>query len=242
MILSELIQRSPIRIFEQSIHGGLKPGEVGIIASPNGVGKTSVLVQLALDKLLQGKKVIHVSFTQHIQYVPVWYADIFDEFISKKNLENAADIKNDLVKNRVLMNFNQDGMTKDQIIKSLRAMIIEGGFKAEAIIVDGFDFSRAAATGKESDLRERIANVKTFATEMGVSVWYSCSVKDEGQQYDKENIPLVISPFADIIDVVIVLQPKPDHIELSISKDRGSIISKSMAMRLDPKTLLILEA
>jgi len=242
LILSELIQRSPIRIFEQSIHGGLKPGEIGIIASPNGVGKTSVLVQLALDKLLQGKKVIHVSFTQHTHYVPVWYEDIFDEFINKKNLENAADIKNELVKNRVLMNFNQDGMTKDQIIKSLRAMILEGGFKAESIIVDGFDFSRAAAAGKESGLRERIANVKTFATEMGVSVWYSCSVKDDGPQYDKENIPLVIGAFADIIDVVIVLQPKPDHIELSISKDRDSIISKSTAMRLDPKTLLILEA
>ena len=234
MILSELIQRSPIRIFEQSIHGGLKPGEIGVIASPNGVGKTSVLVQLALDKLLQGKKVIHVSFTQHIHYVPVWYEDIFDEFINKKNLENAAEVKNELVKNRVLMNFNQDGMSKDQIIRSLRAMIIEGGFKAEAIIIDGFDFSR---TTKES-----INNVKTFATEMGVSVWYSCSVKDEGGQYDKENIPLVISGFADIVDVVIMLQPKPDHIELSISKDRDSIISKSMAMKLDPKTLLILEA
>jgi len=233
LILSELVQRSPIRIFEQSIHGGLKPGEIGVIASPNGVGKTSVLVQLALDKLLQGKKVIHVSFTQHIHYVPVWYEDIFDEFINKKNLENATDIKNDLVKNRVLMNFNQDGMSKDQIIRSLRAMIIEGGFKAEAVIIDGFDFAR---TTKES-----IANVKTFATEMGVSVWYSCSVKDEGEQYDKENIPLVISEFAGIIDVVIMLQPKPDHIELSISKDRDSIISKSMAMKLDPKTLLILE-
>ena len=249
MILSELIQRSPIRIFEQSIHGGLKPGEIGIIASPNGVGKTSVLVQLALDKLLQGKRVIHVSFTQHIHYVPVWYEDIFNEFISKKNLENAADIKNDLVKNRVLMNFNQDGVTKEQIIRSLRAMIIEGGFKADSIIIDGFDFSRTtkesdlqASDLQASDLQASIANVKTFATEMGVSVWYSCSVKDEGQQYDKENIPLVISNFADIVDVVIVLQPKPDHIELSISKDRGSIISKSMAMRLDPKTLLILEA
>jgi len=239
LILSELIQRSPIRIFEQSINGGLKPGEIGIIASPNGVGKTSVLVQLALDKLFQGKKVIHVSFTQHIQYVPVWYEDIFNELINRKNLENAADIKNDLVKNRVLMNFNQDGMTKDQIIRSLRAMIIEGGFKAEAVIIDGFDFSR---TTKDGDLRASIKNVKTFATEMGVSVWYSCSVKDDGPQYDKENIPLVISAFADIIDVVIMLQPKPDHIELSISKDRDSIISKSMAMKLDPKTLLILEA
>jgi hypothetical protein len=235
VILSELIQRSPIRIFEQSINGGLKAGEIGVIASPNGVGKTSVLVQLALDKLLQGKKVIHVSFTQDTHYVPIWYEDIFDEFINKKNLENASDIKNDLVKNRVLMNFSQDGISKIQITKSLRAMIIEGGFKADSIIVDGFDFSRID--------KESVAEVKNFATELGVSVWYSCSVKDEGSlQYDKENIPVMLESFANLIDIVIVLQPKSDHVELSISKDRGSVISKSMAMKLDPKTLLILEA
>jgi hypothetical protein len=234
MILSELIQRSPIRIFEQSIHGGLKPGEIGIVASPNGVGKTSVLVQLALDKLLQGKKVIHVSFSQHTQYVPVWYEDIFTEFISKKNLENAAEIKNDLVKNRVLMTFNQDGISNDQILKSLRAMIIEGGFKADSIIIDGFDFTRSE--------KKSIADFKTFATELGISVWYSCSVKDDGHPYDKENIPLILSGFTDNIDVIIILQPKADHVELSISKDRDSVISKSKTMKLDTRTLLILEA
>jgi hypothetical protein len=231
MIKSELIQRSPIRIFEQSIHGGLKAGEIGIIASPTGVGKTSVLVQLALDKLLQGKKVIHVSFTQHTHYIPVWYEDIFEEIINKKNLENAAEIKNDLVKNRVLMNFSQDGVTIGQIIKSLRAMIIDGGFKADSIIIDGFDFSR---TDKES-----ITSVKNFAIELGVSIWYSCSVKDG--DYDKENIPLIVTNFANQIDIIIALFPKADHVELSISKDRDSVISKYAAMKLDPKTLLILE-
>jgi len=230
MVLSELIQRSPIRIFEQSINGGLKAGEIGIIASPNGVGKTSVLVQIALDKLLHGKKVIHVSFTKHTHYVPLWYEDIFNELINKKNLENATEIKNDLVKNRVQMNFNQDGVTIDQILRSLRAMIIEGCFKADSIIIDGFDFAN-------TDIK-CITNVKNFATELGVSVWYSCSVSNE--DYDKENIPVVIGSFADMIDIVIILQPKSDHVELSISKDRNSIISKSMAMKLDPKTLLIL--
>jgi len=234
MILSELIQRSPVRIFEQSIHGGLKTGEIGIIASQSGVGKTSVLVQLALDKLLQGKKVIHVSFTQHNHYVLAWYEDIFDEFISKKNLENAGEVKNEVVKNRVLMHFNQDGMSKDQIIKSLRAMIIEGGFKADSVIIDGFDFSRAD--------RERITGVKAFAQELGLSVWYSCTVPDGSGQYDKENIPLLFKDFADLVDVVIVLEPKPDHIELSVSKDRSTHDTKAMAMRLDPKTLLILES
>jgi KaiC/GvpD/RAD55 family RecA-like ATPase len=232
MVLNELIQRSPIRIFENSIHGGLKAGEIGVIASQSGIGKTSVLVQIALDKLLQGKKVIHVSFTQHTHYVLAWYEDIFDEFISKKNLENAGEVKNDLVKNRVLMNFNQDGVSGDQIVKSLRAMIVEGGFAAEAIIIDGLDFSRID--------HERIANVKAFAKELGLAVWYSCTVKDEGPQYDKENIPLLLKDFVDLIDIVIVLNPKPDHIELSVSKDRNTD-TKALAMRLDPKSLLILE-
>ncbi|MDR1802192.1 MAG: hypothetical protein LBQ94_01170 [Treponema sp.] len=232
MVLKELIQRSPLRLFENSIHGGLKAGEIGIIASQSGIGKTSVLVQIALDKLLQGKKVIHVSFTQR-DHVLAWYEDIFDELISKKSLENAAEIKNDLIKNRVLMNFNQDGVSGDQIVKSLRAMIVEGGFAAEAIIIDGLDFSRID--------HDRIANVKALAREQGLAIWYSCTVKDEGPQYDKENIPLLLKDFADLIDIVIVLNPKTDHIELSISKDRDVHDTKALAMRLDPRSLLILE-
>jgi hypothetical protein len=121
------------------------------------------------------------------------------------------------------------------MIKSLRAMILDGGFKADSVIIDGYDFSRME--------KENITGVKNFATEMGISVWYSCSVKDaSGSQYDKEKIPLVLGGFIGSIDVVIVLEPKSDHVELSISKDRNSVISKSTAMKLDPKTLLILEA
>jgi hypothetical protein len=233
LVKDELVQRSPVRIFEKSIHGGLKAGEIGIIASQSGIGKTSVLVQIALDKLLQARKVIHVSFTQHTDYVLAWYEDIFNEFVNRKNLENAAEVKNDVVKNRVLMNFNQDAMSAEQILRSLRAMIVEGGFKAEAIIIDGIDFSRID--------RERLTMVKNFAGELSLEIWYSCTVKGDGPQYDKQNIPYLVRDYPDLIDVIIVLEPKPDHIELSVSKDRDSRDTKAMAMRLDPKTLLILE-
>jgi len=243
MVKEELIQRSPLRIFEQSIHGGLKTGEVGIIVSQPGIGKTSMLVQLAIDKLLQGKKVIHVSFTQHTHYVLAWYEDIFDELINKKELVNAADVKDEIVKNRVLMNFNQEVMSGEQILKSLRAMIKEGGFAAESVIVDGFDFSNAGigAAGNGAATRERIDNVKAFAKELGLSVWYSCTINENGDWYDNDKMPLAIKDFADLVDIVIVLEPKADHIELSVSKDRCAGSTKPLAMRLDPKTLLILE-
>ncbi len=233
MVKQELVQRSPVRIFEKSIHGGLKAGDVGVIASRKGVGKTAVLVQIALDKLLQGKKVIHVSFTQHTDYVIAWYEDIFAEIAKKKNLDNALEVKNDLVKNRVLMNFNQDGVTSDQILRSLRAMIVDGGFKADALIIDGYDFSRATV--------ERIAAVKKFAAELGLEIWYSCTVGSEELAYDKNNIPMVLKDYVDMIDVVVVLEPKQDFIQFSVSKDRSVYNPAALELRLDTKTLLIAE-
>ncbi|MCL2380761.1 MAG: AAA family ATPase [Treponema sp.] len=233
MVISELIRRSPIRVFEQAINGRLGPGELGVIAAPSGIGKTSVLVQIGLDKLLQGKRVIHVSFTQHTDYVLVWYKDLFNEFIKKRNLQNEKDVKNDIDKNRVLMKFNQEGLSVDQILKSIRALIKDGGFNADAVIVDGLNFSKIK--------KDHVCAFKTFAVEMGVAMWCSCTVKGEEPFYDKRNIPLVLSDYAELFEVIIVLEPKQDNITLTVSRARDVKIPESLALKLDPKTLLILE-
>jgi len=233
MLISELLQRSPIRVLEQSISGGLKPGEFGVIAAPSGIGKTSVLVQIAMDKLLQDKKVIHISFNRHTDYVLVWYKDMFNEFTRKRNIENEKDVRNEIEKNRVLMRFNQEGLTVDQILKSIRALIKEGGFNADSVIVDGLNFSAI----KEN----HIAAFKAFASEMGVSIWSSCTVKGAEPFYDKRNIPLVLKDYAELFEVIVVLEPKQDNITLTVSRDREASVSENLALKLDPKTLLILE-
>ena len=239
MVKEELIQRSPVRIFMDSIHGGLGPGELGLVASPSGIGKTSVLVQIALDKLLQDKKVIHISFTRHTDHVLAWYEDIFDEFTRKKNLENHQDVKNDIVKNRVLMKFTQDGVSSEQILRSLKALIKDGGFNAEVIIIDGFDFSASSPSNSQSSGQAHVTAIKSFAVEMGVSVWYSCNVKGEGPFYDQSNIPLVISGYAGLFKAIIILEPKQDHISMKVSGDANE--AGHPALKLDPKTLLILQ-
>jgi hypothetical protein len=232
MIKEEMIRRSPIRAFEESIRGGLKPGELGIVASQRGVGKTSVLVQIALDKLLQGRKVIHVSFARVARNVFGWYEDIFEEFAGGKNLEGKSGVKDEIAKNRVLMNFNQSGTTLDMIVKSLRAMIGEGGFAADALIVDGFDFALAD--------RAYVSRLKDFARETGLCVWCNCAVNGAEPRYDAANMPTAVGEFADLIDVAVVLEPRADCVELSVSKARGEPASGPCA-RLDPRTLLILE-
>jgi KaiC/GvpD/RAD55 family RecA-like ATPase len=233
MVKSELIQKSPVRILEKSIEGGLKKGNIGIIASRKGIGKTSVLVQLALDKLFQERKVIHVSFVTHTSYVISWYENIFNEIARKKNLDGVLEVHDEISRNRVLMNFNQETVTKEQLLKSIKAMIVDGGFGAESLIIDGYDFAKAD--------KAMIQAVKAFAVEMGLEVWYSCTVMGSEPLFDHNDIPVVLKDFLDSIAVVIVLEPKSDYIHLTVSKDHDRLKPEDLSLKLDAKTLLIAE-
>ena len=113
MVKQELVDRSPVRSFESATNGGLKAGEIGVLTSRKGLGKTSVLVQFGLDMLLQDKPVVHVSFNQHSDNVITWYEDIFSEMTKKKNLANADEVKDSVIRNRVILNFSPDSISAE---------------------------------------------------------------------------------------------------------------------------------
>ncbi len=233
MLKAELIAKSPIRILERSIEGGLMAGSIGVIASRKGIGKTSVLVQLALDRLLQGEKVIHVSFTAHTSYVIAWYENIFSELAKRRSLEKVDEVRDDLMKNRVIMNFAQEGVSIDQILRSLKAMIVDGGFKAKTLIVDGYDFGRST--------KGELSKVKAFAAEMGIEVWYSCTLFGEEPLVDKNNIPVILREYIQDIGVLILLEPKSEYIHFIVVKEHDKMNPQDLKLKLDAKTLLIAE-
>ena len=89
MVRKELIQRSPLRILEQSTQGGLGKGNIGVIAARKGIGKTACLVHIATDSLFQERQVIHVSFAANTQHLVSWYEDIFSEIAERFHLDAA---------------------------------------------------------------------------------------------------------------------------------------------------------
>src|SRR4030042_5059805 len=130
MLKQELIKNSPLRILEKSVHGGVGKGNIGVLAARQGVGKTACLVHIATYQLFQGKHVIHVSFSGSPAHIISWYEDIFSELALRLKLENSMEEHDQIIKNRVIMNFNQAGAKIDMVARSLRSMIKEGGFAA----------------------------------------------------------------------------------------------------------------
>ncbi len=233
MVKSELINRSPLRILEKSIQGGVGKGNIGVIASRKGVGKTACLVHIATDKLLRERHVIHVSFSKRTDHIISWYEDIFNEISKKRELENAVDVHNEIIKNRVIMNFSQDGVEISQILKSLEAMIVNGNFKANSVIVDGFDFDNISEEGLEK--------IREFAKQLDLEIWFSASLKGEEPIFDEDGFPAELKRVISKLDVVISLKYVDQSIRMEVVKDHDSDMKEDLHLTLDPKTLLIIE-
>jgi hypothetical protein len=234
MVKQELISRSPLRILESSIHGGLGKGRIGVLAARKGVGKTACLVHIATDKLFQDKPIIHVSYASRVDHIITWYEDIFKELARQKDLELPEDFHDDVVRRRVIMNFKQDGAPAEQVLRSVEAMIVVGNFSADTVIVDGYDFGRP---GGPDDLRK----FRDFAERLGLEVWFSASLKGEDPLFDEKGSPRELQAFMPLVDVLITLKAEADHVRLNLVKDRDYPVAKGLHLHLDPKTLLIAE-
>ena len=211
MTRNDLVEKSPMRKLEASLGGGLKAGEVGVVTSKKGVGKTSILVQLGLDKLLQDRPVVHISF---------------DELAKKKNLEDAAEVKNKLISKRIVLNFNQDTVRTSQIMKTVRALS-EGGSKLSVVMIDDFDFAKA--------LPGAIKEIKAFAKEMDIAVWYTAAA-DVGSYSIDESLKRYIED----IDILLYLEHNGEFVTIRALKEHGNTNVETDG-KFDAKTMLLSE-
>ncbi len=225
MAKQELYDKSPIRIFDNATEGGLKAGEIGLVTAKKGLGKTSVLVQFGMDTLLDGNQLVHVSFDQHSSNVISWYDGIFTEIARKKNLLNADEVKENVFRNRTILNFNQENFNLTRVVNTLNALNA-GGIKIAGVVIDGVDLKKVEA--------DELQAVQAYAKASKASIWMSANAEGESI---KENIPSPLEPF---FTAVINLTSKDNNVKINILKFRDKKDIET-GMKLDTKSFLILE-
>ena len=220
-------------IGEESINGGLGRGNLGVIVSRHGVGKTACLVHLATDKLFKGENVIHVSFSGNVEHVINWYKEVFREICEMQSLDDATMVYNSILANRVVMNFSQEHVSIDKVLQSLESLINQGSFKADAVLFDGYKLTVA----DESE----IIKIKEFASKMNIEVWFSVSPVRPDVVYDEYGVPNSLLKYYDLIDVLVALKydEKIDKVLLTVVRAHHENVAKPMGVTLDPKTMLI---
>lgn len=174
----ELLKVSPVRLLEEVAGNNFSEAGMYLVSSKKGLGKTSVLVQMALDELFSGKSVVHVSF-EYSSNVIAWYDSLLSEIAKRKNLSLSDEEKKNAVKQRIIFNANQETFTLSKAISFVSALR-EGGWDVGSVVVDGGEVEKITA--------EEFESADKFAKENGIKFWFSktacgcgCGCKENGE-------------------------------------------------------------
>ena len=159
----DLIAHSPVRYFDNATSAGLKDGEMGLVTAKKGLGKTSVLVQFGIDSLLNDKALVHVSFDQQSSNVIAWYSSVMAEIAKKKSF-NLDEVNEEIVRNRTILNFNQETFTLPKVVNTIKALN-EGGSKISTLVLDGLNLANTS--------KEDLSLFADFIKKEKMTAWFS---------------------------------------------------------------------
>jgi hypothetical protein len=231
-----------MRVFERSIHGGLGRGNVGVVAAGPGVGKTPVLVQIALDELLRDRRVLHISHKHAVDHVRAYYGEIFHDLSTMSKLEQPEAVSLDLERHRLILSLMAENAgapssqrgARSSLTKTLDAVAMArdvAHFEPDIIVIDGIDLEHAAD--------DALAVLGGLARERNVELWISA--RTATAPATDRGLPPPLDRFASSLSVVIFLRPERDVVRLRLLKDHDSADVADLHLRLDPHTLRIVD-
>lgn len=233
MHLNELSERSPVRIFEQSIHGGLGVGNIGVVVARHGVGKTAFLVGVALDDLFRGRKVLHVAIGKTIEHVREFYDEVFMDLAHGAKLEDIPRVRRDMESHRHIKSYLGRSFSLDHLkehVKMLRDVL---DFAPAALIVDGYDFEGSSVAELET--------LSEFARTLKCELWMSATTHRESKR-DPAGIPEPVAHVKDAVAVIVQMAHDGKAVNLRLLKDHDNPSVSDVGLVLDPTTMLLVKA
>jgi hypothetical protein len=107
-------------LLEKGLHGGLGPGNLGIVVAGHGVGKASFLVGVALDELLRSGRVLHVSMAHTVSHIRDHYDTVFEELAATAHLEDEAQAHVDIDRNRSIRVYPRNALTTAKLREAVK--------------------------------------------------------------------------------------------------------------------------
>lgn len=233
MYAKQVNERSPLRVFERSIHGGLGRGNLGIVLSRPGMGKSSFLVGIALDDLMRGRKVFHIALEQSVDHVREYYEEIFADLARTTRLDDAASVRLEVERSRLVHTYIGHSFSMVKFRDALNLLREHLHFEPGLVVIDGFDFA--------GDHYDDIASMREIVRKLDCELWMSARTYKSAPPPQPGGLPWPLPRYADLVSVVVSLDPAGDRIRLRLLKDHDNPDLSDLYLDLDPQTMLLTE-
>lgn len=228
----DLILNNPLRALGL---GDVEEGEnqgMGLVMARAGLGKTAILVQVALDFMMRGEKILHVSIGETMDKARSWYDDIFALISQEMNDEEKLEVEPEVMRNRMIMTFKDSAFDLATLGERLNDLVEQDVYKPECMIVDGYDFTSCS--------EESLQGFVDLMEAQGLSmVWFSAVSHRGDDRTSAAGVPAPCHEIDDMFGTVLFINPEEEAIKLDIIKCAACEIDASSKLAFDPSTMLI---
>jgi hypothetical protein len=231
MLKKEIIYRNPLMNLGYEQEDILQNGGLGAVLAHAGVGKTALLVQVALNAMIREKSVLHVSLQDAVSKVDVWYRELFQNIAGKFSESEIQKYWDRIQPFRFIMTFQVERFNVATIEERMIDLLEQNIFKPHTVIIDGLKFDEAG--------RGQLVLLKELAKKYAMRIWFT--VHAHSHEPPAENgLPVSFLHVADLFDVIVKLEAKSDDVYIKALKGKSCGV-KEKVLLLDPATMLVKE-
>ena len=233
----DLVSNNPLRALGLEKEDVADGRRVGLIMARAGLGKTAILVQIAMDSMLRDNKVLHVAIGEGVDKTRTWYDDILGLMNQEKKIESFQQVVDDVMKNRMIMTFKENSFDAAKLEERMEDLAQQGIFNADCLVVDGFDFTDANSAAAIDEL-------KGFMEKNTLKmIWFSAVSHRGDERVSANGVPAPCHEIDDAFDTVLLISPEDKGIKLKTLKCSAACsVDAGKSLSLDPATMLIKKA
>ena len=232
MTKEDLIRNNPLRALGLGDKTDGDNQGMGLVMARAGLGKTAILVQIALDFMMRSERVLHVSIDETIDKARNWYDDIFSLITSELKDEERIELEPEVMRNRMIMTFKESSFDLATLEERLDDLVKQDVYKPDCLIVDGFDF----ATNNREALQGFVELMERKGLDM---IWFSAVSHRGDDRVSASGVPAPCHEIDDMFGSVLFINPEEEAIKLDIIKCEACEIDASSKLAFDPSTMLI---
>jgi hypothetical protein len=227
--------RSPLRILEQSSHGAVRPGDLGVVMARAGVGKTAFLVQVGIDHALREKPTLHIAFGEDLDHVRSWYDALFSDLAATAlSAEEVAEARERFNRYHLIHASPRAALDPARLAETLKLYESGLGFVPRAILVEGYEWTGRPA----SELTNEITLLKELAATVNAELWMTAQTQRAVTTEHPTGVTPPCDGCAELIDLAIFLEPEGSEVSVRLLKDHGEKPSETHLV-LHPDTMQI---
>jgi len=230
MLTQDLILRNPLRLLGHEKEDIILAGQFGAVLARAGVGKTALIVQIALNTMLHRKNVLHISLNEPVGKVNIWYHEVLGRMAQQYEVPNMEQLWDTILPSRFIMTFQVEGFSVPKLEERLTDLMSQDIFHPHMIIIDGQPF--------DQDVRPLLEALKKLAQKLDLPIWFTITTHRQEEPADSGALPIELAPLEELFDVVIALQPEAETIYIQALKG-CSLPETQPPLVFDPATMLI---